>query len=103
MITPVGEAQSEFLSMLCQEIEKTADFYCSLTRKGIRDCNSILTDREHWATSHDHFLNAVIENLIKLGNELVDCCHFAELNITAVRKILKKFDKKFDKISIPLA
>lgn len=91
------------MTMLSQEIEKTADFYSSLTRKGIRDCNSILTDRDHWVNSHDHFLNAVIENLTKLGNELVDCCHFAELNITAVRKILKKFDKKFASFSIPLA
>ena len=53
--------------------------------------------------SHDHFLNVVIENLTKLGNELIDLCSFAELNIDGVRKILKKFDKKFAEISVPLA
>ena len=50
--------------------------------------------------SHDHILNATVENLIKVGNDLVDICKFAELNITAVRKILKKFDKKFASISM---
>jgi len=48
-------------------------------------------------------LNVVIENLTKLGNELIDLCSFAELNIDGVRKILKKFDKKFAEISVPLA
>jgi hypothetical protein len=42
MVTPVGQIQSEFLTMLDKEIEKTADFYILKTRKGIRDCNSIL-------------------------------------------------------------
>ncbi len=50
--------------------------------------------------SHDHILNATIEKLIQVGNDLVDTCKFAELNITAVRKILKKFDKKFAGISM---
>lgn len=63
----------------------------------------ILKNRGEWTNSHDHLLNAVIEKLTSLGNELVHSCHFAELNITAVRKILKKFDKKYDAISIPIA
>ena len=103
MMTPVGEAQGEFLGMLDNEVERTSDFFASLTRKGIRDCNMILKNRGEWTNSHDHLLNAVIEKLTTLGNELVHSCHFAELNITAVRKILKKFDKKYDAISIPIA
>lgn len=51
-------------------------------------------------TSHDHFLGVVIENLTRVGNQVVDICHYAEINITAIRKILKKFDKRFDKISL---
>lgn len=86
--------------MLDKEIEKTADFYILRTRKGIRDCNAILQNKEHWHTSHDHILNATIESLITVGNDLVEICKFAELNITAVRKILKKFDKKFNALTM---
>lgn len=43
--------------------------------------------------SHDHFLIVIIENLAKIGNETIEICHFVELNVTAIRKILKKFDK----------
>ena len=35
----------------------------------------------------------VIENLTKIGQEIIEICKFMELNITAIRKILKKFDK----------
>ena len=57
-----------------------------------------------FSESHSHFLNVVIENLTKLGNKLVEICSFTELNVTAVRKILKKFDKRFASISgVPLA
>lgn len=45
-------------------------------------------------TSHDHFLNVTIENLTKIGNEVIEISHFIELNMTAVRKILKKYDKQ---------
>jgi SPX domain protein involved in polyphosphate accumulation len=45
-------------------------------------------------------MNVVIENLTKVGNEVIEICHFIELNMTAIRKILKKFDKQFDKISL---
>ncbi len=86
--------------MLDKEIEKTADFYSLKIRKGIRDCNTILHNKEFWTTSHDHILNATIESLITVGNDLVEICKFAELNITAVRKILKKFDKKFNGITM---
>ncbi len=103
MMTPVGEYQSEFLNMLNQEVERAAEQYAQMTRRGIRECNNVLKNREEWPNSHDHLLNAVIEKLTSVGNELVDACHFSELNITAVRKILKKFDKKFSSISIPLA
>ena len=48
MLTVVGEAQSEFLTMLDREIERAADFYSLRTKQGIRDCNSILTNKDSW-------------------------------------------------------
>jgi SPX domain protein involved in polyphosphate accumulation len=92
--------QSEFLTLLDTEIEKTADFFNLRMKKGIRDCNSILHNKEHWPTSHDHILNATIEGLITVANDLIEISTFAELNIIGVRKILKKFDKKFNSLSM---
>jgi len=37
----------------------------------------------------------VIENITKIGYEIIAIAEFMELNLTAIRKILKKFDKKF--------
>jgi hypothetical protein len=48
MVTPVGEVQSEFLTMLDKEIERAADFYSLRTKQGIRDCNSILANKDTW-------------------------------------------------------
>lgn len=42
----VGEEQTHFLGQLEKEIEKAADFYSSLNRKSIADCNQILKDRD---------------------------------------------------------
>lgn len=51
-------------------------------------------------TSHDHFVTVVIDNLTKVGNQIIEICHFIELNMTAIRKILKKFDKTFAAMSM---
>jgi SPX domain protein involved in polyphosphate accumulation len=50
--------------------------------------------------SHDHFLTVVLENLTKIANEIVEICHFVELNVTAIRKILKKADKQLSETSM---
>jgi SPX domain protein involved in polyphosphate accumulation len=53
-----------------------------------------------YRNSHDHFLTVIIENLTKLGNEINEICNYIELNMTAIRKILKKFDKQFTNYSM---
>lgn len=50
--------------------------------------------------SHDHFLSVIIDNLAKVGTEIIEICHFLELNITAIRKILKKYDRKLANVSL---
>jgi len=41
-----------------------------------------------------------MENLHKIGQEIIEICKFVELNVTALRKILKKFDKQFKSTSM---
>lgn len=36
-----------------------------------------------------------MENMSRIGQEIIEILKFMELNVTAIRKILKKFDKKF--------
>ena len=47
-LTVIGETQTEFLTMLDKEIERAADFYALKTRQGIKDCNSILNNKDNW-------------------------------------------------------
>ena len=51
------------------------------------------TSSYHYRSSHDHFLSVIIENLTKIGNELIAIGNFIELNMIAIRKALKKHDK----------
>ena len=44
----------------------------------------------------------LIEELWHIGNESIQVCNYIELNITAMRKILKKFDKKFRAMRQPV-
>ena len=37
----------------------------------------------------------MLENLSRIGQEIIEILKFMELNVTAIRKILKKYDKKF--------
>lgn len=52
---------------------------------------SVKIDRE----AGDHSLIVIMENLTRIGQEIIEICKFIELNVTAIRKILKKFDKQF--------
>ena len=42
-----------------------------------------------------------IDHLSKIGNEVIEISHFVELNVMAIRKTLKKFDKVMGKVCIP--
>mmetsp|Transcript_26889 Transcript_26889/g.25945 ORF Transcript_26889/g.25945 Transcript_26889/m.25945 type:complete len:157 (+) Transcript_26889:318-788(+) len=64
--------------------------------------NAILKNRSQWKNSHDHFLMVVADNLTTVANKIVNICLFVELNVTALRKILKKADKQLSSICLPL-
>eukprot|EP00347_Sterkiella_histriomuscorum_P006843 403351220 len=103
MQTVIGEIQREFFVTLEKEIFSVSNFYQQLSRNIIREVNSLLKNKDQWETSHDHFLNVIIENLTKIGNEIIEVGNYIELNMTAMRKILKKFDKQLQTISIPMS
>ncbi|CDW89208.1 major facilitator superfamily [Stylonychia lemnae] len=100
MQTIVGDIQKEFFTTLEKDIIRVSDFYHQLAKNIIREVNSILRNKDQWKTSHDHYLTVIIENLTKIGNEVIEIGHFIELNMTAIRKILKKFDKQLENVSI---
>lgn len=41
----------------------------------------------------------VLDNISRIGQEIIEILKFMELNVTAIRKILKKFNKKFKGLS----
>lgn len=44
----------------------------------------------------------LLEQLSEVSQEAIRICTYIELNITGMRKILKKFDKKFRDVKQPL-
>ncbi|CDW83030.1 UNKNOWN [Stylonychia lemnae] len=50
----------------------------------------------------EHSLIVIMENLTRIGQEIIEISKFVELNVTAIRKILKKFDKQFKGFAIAL-
>ena len=44
----------------------------------------------------------MIEKLTRLCNDHKLMCEFVSMNVTAIRKILKKFDKKMEDYSLPM-
>ena len=53
-----------------------------------------------YSETSDHSLIVIMENLTKIGQEIIEICKYIELNVTAIRKILKKFDKLFKKFAM---
>ena len=63
----------------------------------------VVKSRAEYAEQHDQILAmVVIENLTKDCGEHRKVCEFVKMNIIAIRKILKKFDKKLDNFSLPM-
>ena len=64
----------------------------------------ILKNREHWSETHDQILAmVVIDPLTRVCNEHRSIAEFVEMNITGIRKILKKFDKQLQAYSLPMS
>lgn len=70
----------------------------------VRQMGSILMNREHWSSTKDDILaSAVIDQLNRICNQHKTIAEFVEMNITGIRKILKKFDKQMQEYSLPMS
>ena len=63
----------------------------------------VLANAERWHETDGQILAmVVIETLSRICCEHVKVCEFVNLNIQAIRKILKKFDKKLVDFTLPM-
>ena len=99
----LGIIQLEFFRQLDRQINKCTQFYNSIAQGIVRETGHIIQNREYWNDSNEQlFGNMVIDQLTNICNAHKNICEFVEMNITAIRKILKKFDKKMSNYSIPM-
>jgi hypothetical protein len=101
--THLGKYIQIFLGLLEDEIKKFYKFYLFLERAIHVKLNSIL----YGENKYKHFIyKDIITELTKLEGIMLDILElsdFINLNLTAIRKILKKFDKQFNLKSNPVA
>lgn len=83
----------EFRSCLDQEIEKAVLFFLEKQGEIATDLSALRLRHTEAAVSPEKADN-LIDEYQRVGEELLKLVQFVELNVTAVRKILKKHDKK---------
>jgi len=100
----VGKYVNEFLSNLDKEVLKFKNFYLELEKDIEHDL--IFLKKELDTLTYLVHIKEVIEfidHLQNAVNKVFSVCQFVNMNITAIRKILKKFDKTFDTEDDPIA
>lgn len=100
----IGKYVKDFLSMMDTEVQKFNEFYHKL-EKYIRDDFINLKKQmlEIHTASHVKEILELVENIDAFADKIISVCQYVNINITAIRKILKKFDKKFDTKENPIA
>lgn len=98
----LGEYIKEFTSQLDNEIKKFFKFYKELEKRLYNDVyKNLKTTTYSDLTLLEIFKE--LHNIEELCSFLLEVCEFINLNVTGVRKILKKFDKKFELQYNPIA
>lgn len=107
--TSKGKYIKKFLDAVESEMTKFFRFFKSLEDEisellfsqiyEYEDMNQKLNASE---SELDVFLQS-IKSLSEITDKTLDLCEFVNLNVTAIRKILKKFDKKFADKEFPIA
>lgn len=99
----IGKYIQLFLISIECEIKKFFRFYLEIER----DIYLKLNIRLHNKYAYQYFMiNNILEELSQLEELIVEIIYLAEfinLNLTAIRKIFKKFDKKFNLKNNPIA
>jgi MFS family permease len=100
----VGRYINKFLSELDGEVKKFFHFYLQL-EKEIRREFFELKKQISELSNVDNIKQvlSVIESIDQVADKIINVCQYININITAIRKILKKFDKKFETKDNPVA
>lgn len=93
----------DFLSSVDQEIKKFFKFYKNLESQLKSQLNSILARETSIYNLSLFQISDEMMCLDKISKLTLEICYFININITAVRKILKKFDKSFGLSKNPVA
>ena len=98
LLWSLNEEGSEFIALLNREVEKIFLFF--LSEQGRLATEMSKVQHEINLQQHDHLLGSEIGNEIPLSKSMTDLAthllrliQYVDLNLTAIRKILKKHDK----------
>jgi hypothetical protein len=99
----IGKYIKIFLTILDDEIKKFYNFYLHLEKEIYMKLNSVLHEEYRYEEFQLHEIMEEIGKIENLIQDVLDLSNFINMNLTAIRKILKKFDKKFNLHSNPIA
>ncbi len=99
----INQYLHDFLSCVDQEIKKFYNFFKNLEIELKKKLNDILTREITFHTLNLFQISDEILFLESLSKLTLQVCYFININITALRKILKKFDKTFGLEKNPVA
>lgn len=99
----IGKYIEEFLKLLDLEIKKFFIFFKYLERKLYKEISHKMRKEQSFRSYNLIQIMEELENFDGIINETLDLCSYINLNVTAVRKILKKFDKNFEMQENPIA
>jgi MFS family permease len=92
-----GSILKNFVDKLDSEIKKVYLFYSNIERELYLQINSRLHRRVNYETYSYFEVNKELDNLIKLAHITSSFCKYMNDNMMAIKKILQKFDKNFEK------
>lgn len=94
---PLGKEElvQEFKNLLDRELKKCRDFFVVRTEALKVSVNRRLYLKESYKAYNVYYLTREVEELTEIAKFISKMYSFIYLNIKAVQKILKKFDKKF--------
>lgn len=86
-----------FLNNIDQEIRKVYLFYSTIEREIYLQINTLLHRRKNYASYTMKDVYKELDSLVKVSHIARSFCFYINDNMMAIKKILKKFDKKMNK------
>ena len=98
-----GELISQFNTLLDKELKKVYIFYVAKERELYIGMNMRLHGKDNYYTLSPQGIDNEFNELLKISSETYLLMKYLVLNLTALFKILKKFDKKFKHFDVKLS